>query len=201
MKKKQSYILTVIVFVCYLSTKAQSTPESFLSRLSAIPTVACAADTSVVNRFTDKIYQVKSDLKEVIDRIQSKTQADMEKNKNKIVSNAIGQSGLSENDVQKLQKSDGNEEQGRKAAEKVVSEQYGVSMQDLEKVGEMSDEEQEKWAQNYASQQMQKAKQNPQAAIKKQKKVPDCLSWSKKKKRLVNGLHSLWRKFLVCSKM
>ena len=84
MKKKQSYILTVIVFVCYLSTKAQSTPESFLSRLSAIPTVACGADTSVVNRFTDKIYQVKSDLKEVIDRIQSKAQADMEKNKNKI---------------------------------------------------------------------------------------------------------------------
>ena len=77
---------------------------------------------------------------------------------------------MSENDVQKLQKSDGNEEQGRKAAEKVVSEQYGVSMQDLEKVGEMSDEEQEKWAQNYASQQMQKAKQNPQAAIKKTEK-------------------------------
>lgn len=184
MKKKQSYILTVIVFVCYLSTKAQSTPESFLSRLSAIPTVACAADTSVVNRFTDKIYQVKSDLKEVIDRIQSKAQADMEKNKNKIVSNAIGQSGLSENDVQKLQKSDGNEEQGRKAAEKVVSEQYGVSMQDLEKVGEMSDEEQEKWAQNYASQQMQKAKQNPQAAIKKTEKSARLFELGKEEKAI-----------------
>ena len=77
MKKKQSYILTVIVFVCYLSTQAQSTPEAFLSRLPTIPTVACAADTSVVNRFTDKIYKVKSDLKEFIDRIHADAQADM----------------------------------------------------------------------------------------------------------------------------
>lgn len=170
MKKKQSYILTVIVFVCYLSTQAQSTPEAFLSRLPTIPTVACAADTSVVNRFTDKIYKVKSDLKEFIDRIHADAQADMKKNKNKIVSNAIGQSGLSENDVQELQKSDGNEEQGREAAEKVISEQYGVSMQDLDKLGDMSEEEQEKWAQNYATHQKLKENRNHQGTTKKQEK-------------------------------
>jgi hypothetical protein len=63
--------------------------------------------------------------------------------------------------------SNGNEAEGRKAAEKVISEQYGISMQELETVGEMSDAEQEKWAQQYADQMKNKAMKNPQAATKK----------------------------------
>jgi hypothetical protein len=108
MNTKKIFILSLSMFTWYFSVSAQSTPEALLSQLPSAPTVACAADTSVVNRFTDKIYQVKSDLKEVVDRIHAKAQADMKKNKNKIVSNAIRQSGLSESDVQKLQKLDGN---------------------------------------------------------------------------------------------
>jgi hypothetical protein len=162
--------LFAFTFASQLSIKAQTTPESFLSQLPAIPTVVCAADTSVVNHFTNRIYRVKADLQQVIDRIHADAQASMEKSKNKIVSNQIKQSGLNKSDVRKLQQSDGSEDEGEKAVEKVVSEQYGVSIQDLEKVGEMNEAEQEKWAQNYAGQQMQKAKQNPQAAIKKGEK-------------------------------
>lgn len=176
--------LFAFTFASQLSIKAQTTPESFLSQLPAIPTVACAADTSEISRFTDKIYQVKSDLREVVDRIHAKSHADMEKNKNKIISNQIKQSGLDKSDVQKLQESDGSEEQGLKVAEKIVSEQYGVSMQDLEKVGEMSDEEQEKWAQNYANIMMQQAKQNPKATIQKTDKSARLFELAKEQKAI-----------------
>lgn len=176
--------LFAFIFASQLSIKAQTTSESFLSQLPSIPAVACAADTSVVNRFSNRIYQVRADLQQVIDRIHADAQADMEKNKNKVVSNAIRQSGLNKSDARKLQQSDGSEDEGQKAVEKVVSEQYGVSMQDLEKVGEMSDEEQEKWAQNYANQQMQKAKQNPQATIKKTEKSARLFELGKEEKAI-----------------
>ncbi len=169
-------------FALHLSIKAQSTPEALLSQLPPIPKVECTADTSEINRFTDKIYQVKYDLKEVVDHIQAKTQSNIEKNK--IISAQIKQSGLSKSDVLKLQESDGSEELGRKVADKIVSEQYGVSLQDFEKVGEMSDADQEKWAENYANNMMQKAKQNPQATIKKQDKNGRLFELSKEQKTI-----------------
>lgn len=180
MKPFKTYFVAVFSLLLPTAINAQTTPEAFLSQLPPIPNIVCAADSSVVNRFTSRIYQVKTDLKEVIDRINTNAQAD--KGENKIVSNAIRKSGLNKSDVQELQKSDGSEEQGRKAAEKVVSEQYGVSLQDLEKVGEMSDADQEKWAQNYANQQMQQAKQNPQATIKKQEKSARLFELAKEQK-------------------
>lgn len=165
MKKFQ--LLLFAVLILNISAKAQQTPESLLGQLPVPPTVNCAADRAEIDRFSDRIYQVKTALKEIVDRIHADAQADMEKNKNKIMSNAIKQSGLSKSDVQKLQQSDGSEREGQKAAEKVVSEQYGVSLQELGKVGEMSDAEQEKWANNYASRMKQQAMADPEAAIKK----------------------------------
>lgn len=167
MKPFTIFLLFISLFFIPTVINAQSTPEALLSQLPPVPNVDCAVDRSEIDNFTDKVYQVKSDLREVIDRIHADAQADMEKNKNKVVSNAIRQSGLNKSDVRKLQQSDGSEDEGQKAVEKVVSEQYGISMQDLEKVGEMSDAEQEKWAQQYAEQMKNQAMKNPQAAIKK----------------------------------
>ena len=177
-------ILGAMLLFAHFEAKAQSTPEAFLGQLPSVPTVNCAADRAEIDRFADRIYRVKTDLQQVIDRIHADAQADMEKNKNKVVSNAISQSGLNKSDVRKLQQSDGSEDEGQKAVEKAVSEQYGVSMQDLEKVGEMSDEEQEKWAQNYANNMMQQAKQNPKATIKKTDKSARLFELAKEEKAI-----------------
>lgn len=168
MISKQRYIfLCAIMLVAYSVLQAQSTPEAFLGQLPTPPTINCAADRAEIDRFSDRINKVQEQIRQVIDRIHADAQADMEKNKSKIMSKAIQQSGLSKSDVHNLQQSDGSEEEGRKAAEKVVSEQYGISLQELEKVGEMSDAEQEKWAQQYAEQMKNQAMKNPQAATKK----------------------------------
>ena len=164
---KRNQLLLFAVLILNISVKAQQTPESLLGQLPTPPTINCAADRAEIDRFSDRINKVQEQIRQVIDRIHADAQADMEKNKSKIMSKAIQQSGLSKSDVHNLQQSDGSEEEGRKAAEKVVSEQYGISLQELEKVGEMSDAEQEKWAQQYAEQMKNQAMKNPQAAIKK----------------------------------
>lgn len=163
----KNYILGIIFIATLFKSQAQSTPEAFLSQLPSPPAVNCTADRTEIDRFSDRINKVQKQIHQTIDRIHADAQADMEKNKNDIVSNAIRQSGLNKSDVQKLQKSNGSKNEGRKAAEKVVSEQYGVSLQELETVGEMSDAEQEKWAQQYADQMKNQAEKNPDAAVKK----------------------------------
>jgi hypothetical protein len=136
--------LLVVFVVSQISAKALTTPEAFLSQLPSVPSVACASDRTVVDKFSDRVNEVKASLKEVIDQIHEEAEV-------------IGE------DLQ-------NNTDGKKAlktAQKDISEQYGVSMSDLEKVGEMSDAEQEKWAQNYAGKMMNQAQKDPKSAIKK----------------------------------
>lgn len=141
---KKLFNLLVVLVVSQISVKALTTPEAFLSQLPSVPSVACAADRSVVDKFSDRIYEVKASLKEVIDKIHEEAEAKGEELQN-----------------------NSNEKKSLKTAEKDISEQYGVSMSDLEKVGEMSDAEQEKWAQNYAGKMMQQAQKDPKSAVKK----------------------------------
>ncbi len=141
---KKIFNLLILLAVSQISAKALTTPEAFLSQLPSVPSVACASDRSVVDKFSDRIYEVKASLKEVIDRFHEEAEAKGEELQN-----------------------NSDEKKSLKTAEKDISEQYGVSMSDLEKVGEMSDAEQEKWAQNYAGKMMQQAQKDPKAAIKK----------------------------------
>ncbi|MPN37754.1 hypothetical protein SDC9_185275 [bioreactor metagenome] len=57
-------------------------------------------------------------------------------------------------------------------------------MQELEKVSEMSEAEQEKWAQQYAAQMMNEAKKNPEAAIKKGDKTKRLFELAEEQKAL-----------------
>lgn len=144
MKTKQKYIVLLFSLSVCFTAKAQSTPEAFLSRLPAVPQVICLADTLEITNFTDKIYKIQSEIQEVINSIHAEVQ------------NNIGKTQINN-----------NEKQIRKSVEKNVSEQYGVSIQELEKLGEMSDAEQEKWAQQYANRMKTEAQKNPTAAMKK----------------------------------
>jgi len=184
MKITQLGILLFLPFLIHPTVKAQTTPEAFLAQLPPVPNVACTADSSVVNHFTNRIYEVKSALQQVIDRIHAEVQANEEKLKDKALSNAVRQSGLSKKEMEQLQQENVTEEHALKAANKVIGKQYNLSLQELEKVGEMSDADQEKWAQNYANSRMQQAKQNPQATAKKQDKSARLFDLAKEQKAI-----------------
>ena len=169
----------LLVFILFVQTTvAQSTPEAFLTQLPPIPNSVCRADSSVVNHFTSQIYKVKSALQQVTDRINTELQANEEKLKDKVAQ----QSGLNKADMEQLHQEDANEEQASKMADKIIGKQYNLSLQELQKVGEMSDADQEKWAQNYAAKATQQAMQNPQATLKKQEKSSRLFELAKEQK-------------------
>lgn len=161
MNTKKSFILLLILLNVHFTTKSQTKPEAFLGQLPTVPTVNCLADTSEVNRFTNRIYIVKEALRETVDRIHSQSPV------------SIGQ--IPDNV---------DEQQALKAAEKTVNDQYSVSLQELQKVGEMSDAEQEEWAQQYANRMMDEAKKNPQEAINKGDKANQLFTLASEQKAL-----------------
>lgn len=116
----------LFVFVLQLSLAAQTTPEALLGQLPAVPNVVCATDSSVVNRFTNRIYEVKSALQQVTDRINAEAQTNEENSKDKVLSNVAQQMGLSKDDMNQLQQENNTEEQVSKTANKVLGKQYNL---------------------------------------------------------------------------
>lgn len=180
MRLNYYFILGTMLLFAHFGAKAQSTPEAFLAQFPPIPSNICKADTSTVNHFTSQIYKVKSALQQVTDRINTELQANEEKFKDKVAQ----QSGLNKADMEQLQQENATEEHALMAANKIIGEQYNLSLQELENVGEMSDADQEKWAQNYAAKATQQAMQNPQATLKKQEKSARLFELAKEQKAI-----------------
>jgi len=153
----------LFVFFCFalITLNAQSTPEAFLGRLPAIPNNVCTVDTSVIERFNNQIDKVRQEITEETDRLNSENQDDIKKA-------GIAQSGLSENDIDKLENGNVSGEQATKIMNKSISDKYDLSVEELTKVAAMSEEEQQQWALRYANQQTLNAKQDTKAASKKE---------------------------------
>lgn len=176
--------MTAVLFAGSLTGQAQKTPEALLGQLPAVPTVSCTADTSVVNSFTKRIYEVQAALQQEVDRIHADVQAQEENIKDRALSMAARQTGLSKADLEQLQQENVSDEEARKMADKSLGKQFNLSLDELAEVGEMSEAEQEKWAQNYGDRQMQAAMQNPQATAKKQEKSARLFELSKEQKAI-----------------
>ncbi len=89
--------LSLFLLASSIAGQAQTTPEALLARLPAVPTINCAADTSEVNRFTERIYEVKSMIQAEVDRIHASAKSD-------IVAGDIGDLGIDAQSSQKLYK-------------------------------------------------------------------------------------------------
>lgn len=181
---KKNYLLLFAMLALCVSARAQSTPEALLSKLPAVPSINCTADRAEIDHFKEQVSKVQAAIKQEIDRINADAQAYIEKSKGRLEDDAIRQSGMSKSDVQKLQQSDGSEKERRKVADKVVGEKYGVSLQELEKVSEMSETDQKQWALNIAEQMQSQAMKDPKATMKKNDKNMRLFELSKEQKLL-----------------
>lgn len=182
MKKTLKGFLFTVLFALHLTLSGQTTPEALLGQLPAVPNVDCAADVSVIDRFNNRIDNVLIALKQAADRIQAEAKNNEANTKEEALSDVARETGLSRNDLERLQRENAGEEQALKMAEKSLGGQFNLSLEEVQKLSEMSEADQEKWAQNYAGRQMQKAQQNPQAVAKKQAKSARLFELAKEQK-------------------
>jgi len=87
-----------------------------------------------------------------------------------------------------------SEKEGLAVANKSVENRYGTSIEEFQKVANMSEAEKEQWAKNFANKQMQKAQQNPEATAKKAEKNKHLYDLGVEQKTIIKRLSAIWEK-------
>ena len=163
---------------------AQTTPEAFLAQLPAIPNTVCGVDSAVVNHFSNRIATVQASLQQVIDQIHAEAESNLTKTQNNMRATIAQQSGLSQADMARLEQDNVSDDEAEAVADKVMRNTDNVSLAEMQSLSEMSEADQEKWAQNYANQQMKQAQENPQQVKQKQDKNAHLYALAKEQKEI-----------------
>ncbi len=194
MKRLKNYLAFGTFFLLSLTVQAQTTAKAFLSQLPAVPNTVCNADTSTINRYMAQINKVRNGIEAENDRLGIQATANWEKNKDKMLSTNAANLGLSKSDMQKLMNENISEKEGLAIANKSVENRYGTSVEELQKVANMSEAEQEQWAKDFAYKQMQQAQQNPEATAKKSEKNKHLYDLGVEQKTILERLSAIWEK-------
>ena len=141
-----------------------------------------------------QISKVRSGIEAEEDKLGVQATANWEKNKDKMLSTNAANLGLSTSDMKKLMNENISEDEGLAIANKSVESRYGTSMEELQKVADMSEAEQEQWAKNFANKQIQKAQQNPEATAKKSEKNKHLYDLGVEQKTILERLSAIWEK-------
>lgn len=190
---KKNPILVSVLFLS-MTLEAQTTPEAFLSQLPAVPNSVCNANQSIIDNFTIQIQNAEEAFQTKMDQISDQETANWERNKNKIISTNAANLGLSTSDMKKLMNENISEKEGLAIANKSVESRYGASVEELQKVANMSEAEQEQWAEDFAGKQMQKARHEPEATAKKSEKNKHLYDLATEQKDIADRLSILWEK-------
>jgi len=141
-----------------------------------------------------QISKVRSGIEAEEDKLGVQATANWEKNKDKMLSTNAANLGLNTSDMKKLMNENISEDEGLAIANKSVESRYGTSMEELQKVADMSEAEQEQWAKNFANKQIQKAQQNPEATAKKSEKNKHLYDLGVEQKTILERLSAIWEK-------
>jgi len=158
---KTLFTFSFILFLA-LSSFSQRTPESFLARMPAPPAEACTISKENRDNFSSKFGEVNEQLTEQIKTRKEEYAKFAGNNKEKMLQNMAGQTGLSAAETAKLQ-SGGQltEAEGMALANKMMGQKYNMSVGEAQKLGKMSETGQKAWAEGYGAEAVADAQANP----------------------------------------
>lgn len=148
---KRLIFLSIFLLVVELA-QAQSTPEAFLGLLPAVPTIDCNTESS---RQNEAIAAFQSQINATREKLSERIRAEKQKNRTTQLSEnvkgqAVAQSGLSENELNKVADKKTSSAEKDRLTDKSVQSQTGFSMAEMQQVKNMSKADRQKWAmENY----------------------------------------------------
>lgn len=158
----KNLILALLAFGIYCNLHAQPAAADYFKQAPAIPAKNCHITGIQQDAFENAVQalidKVDADAKE---RSQ---QADdyMNAHQDEMKSNMIKKSGMSDDDIKKLQNGkDLSEAEKNEMANKMLQQKANMSLDEAKNLKNMSKEAQQAWAQGYAAEQMAMAQANP----------------------------------------
>lgn len=159
---------TKLFFLCFLSgisiAFAQKPAEpltaaDYLKKIPAVPGNTCLCDPSAQRAFLSAVSELRIAIRDDADERERKMNEYMSSGEEDLKANMLRMSGMSEEDVRKLQSGKEMTEAEQMAmADKMMRQQANISMDEAKKLQKMSKAEKEAWAQGYMAEQQAKAK-------------------------------------------
>ena len=156
-------LILIFPAVCLaMILSAQTTSYEYMKRAPGIPTNVCKAKAGIQDTFSTAVKDLSSAINEDAQNRSKEAEEYMKGNEEQIKANMIKNSGMSDEDIKKLQ-AGGDMSQAEKdaMANKMMQQQYNISLDEAKNMKNMSKEGQEAWAQGYAAEQMAVAQANP----------------------------------------
>ncbi len=150
-------IITALVLVA--TTTAQTRTTDYLKKLPALPKDSCNVTKAAAEAFVTAVTELGQQLQEEIDAINDKVDSHMEANEENARDNAVNQMsqmyGISQADLDKMKNSKNMTAAEKQAlANKMMSQQTNMTMDDAKSLGEMSDAGKKAYAEAYAMEAM-----------------------------------------------
>jgi hypothetical protein len=182
----KKFITALIILSFCVLVNAQVRPEAYLSELPSVPGDICSEDTQGKDEFLSKVNEIGEQLQNELSRRHENIEATMEVNKPKMEANAVKQTGISPELIQKMQdlekQSKGATGEQKKAyeaqkkalANQMMQESMNISMGEIENLKKMDKAGQNAWATAYATEKQAEVMADPkkyqdQNAIEMQK--------------------------------
>jgi hypothetical protein len=171
----KTFLQIVLAFSLTVSVSAQTTTNQltateYMKNIPALPGNICLCDVSVKDAFLSSVSILRQTIIEDADTRERQLSEFMESKEGDIKSNMIKMSGMSEEDVKKLQSGKKmTQAEKMEMANKMMQQQTNTSMEEMKKVQKMSKTGQEAWAQGYAAEQQAMA----QAGVKQKNPIAE----------------------------
>jgi hypothetical protein len=162
--KKTALIL--IALSIGLMASAQTTFESYMKRVPALPRDSCNITKAGVESFVEQCSILGEELSNYMEEIKIKSDEYADENRGKMEANATKQIqqqyGMSEEDINKLKNSKNMTDAEKKAlANQMVMQQTNMSMEEIQNMSKMSEAGKKAYAEAYATEAMANAQADP----------------------------------------
>ncbi len=141
-----------VVALCLFSGQILAqTGEYFYSRLPNLPGAVCLVDTAQRGLFARQLSSVSTQLDEVYSKKKKEVQKEADELRPEMEKKIAKDSGLSDEDIQKLKNKNLSKEEKKKIADKMMQSKANISMEEIERLKKMSKEGKEAWAEAYST--------------------------------------------------
>jgi hypothetical protein len=164
--KKISLFLILISIV--LMAGAQTKTDEFLKRIPSLPVDSCNITKAMVDSFTEQVSDLYKEIRNEIRQLNNQTKQSAKNSeaaaKDAALTQLSQQYGMSQEDLAKIRNAKNLTPEERKAlANKMMSQQTNMSMDEAKSIGNMSDAGKQAYAESYATEAKAVSKVDPKS--------------------------------------
>jgi hypothetical protein len=156
--KKIILALTIFGFTSFAS--AQTTPESYLDAIPALPKSGCHLKNSEKRNYLTTVNELIGKMDKDIQQRKKEAKVYAEANRDKMAANVMTQAGYTGTIPPKTGKM--TKEERKALADQMLREQYGTSLEEVQKLKKSSKEEKTAWAMSQGANAAAAAQADPQ---------------------------------------